>query len=171
MLFVSIFGLAPRVLFLDLPQQTHYLVSVLDRSIEDKGQLRNPLNSHSLAKFFTKEPGSPRQCVDSGGTLLLRAKNANVNLGVAQIRRRIHLGNADHSLQPRILNLPGYQFAYLSANKVVYSLYPSRRHGLRCSLFSVCLYDIAGLKILESLDANAALVSGCNFLDVVLKTP
>src|SRR5262245_45984797 len=116
-------GRRPRgVLLGDLAQQPQDAVAALDRRVEPKVELRHVSDHDPLRDLVAQEAGRAAQRGQARLLLVVAAEDRDEDLGVAEVRGRLDLGDRDQTGQARVLELPADQRAQLVAQQLVDAL-------------------------------------------------
>ena len=165
-----------------LVDQAGHIHAVLDRLIQNKRYLRRISQVDPPGKLRADKSHGVFKALYGILSCLFISQYADVSLAELQIRSYLHGDDGRHRVDPRIFELPADDFAQLSLNLAVDSCIlnavlahriaslSGRKRGLSGHLHHrICLDQVVFLEIIELLKYKAALISGVDFLYIILK--
>src|SRR5262249_50595609 len=127
--------------------------SVLHRAVGAEQELRRGAEIEVTPQPAPHEAPRALERLERGGPLLLGTEHRDVDLGVLEIRARVHLGHG-HEAEARVLELPLDEHRDLFLDQLVDPLEPLALHGVRSLRRAYAYYR-------KLLYLSARLAFGC----------
>src|SRR5437764_3084197 len=161
-------------LLFDRPHQAHDAVASRQRTIEDELQVGSVAEVQALLEVVMQEARGTLQVLVGSLDRVLVAVDAEIDLGQAEVGRRLDVGNRDQRAgQGRVFDLARQELGDLLTQKVIDAFDAARRHDRLISdaLGGEHLHRVAFGDFVPAVEQNAALEAFADFVDVVLLAP